>query len=95
MIDITVKAGISPSVVDGLDSPRPKPLLQAAIFRFRENQRVRKQSPTPASALEILYRATPPAVLLSDRIVMMTNGPRDRISMSESKEYNHYRHVNK
>ncbi|MEA3304038.1 MAG: ABC transporter ATP-binding protein [Pseudomonadota bacterium] len=47
------------------------------------------------------------AVLLSDRIVMMTNGPaatigeilnidlprpRDRVSMSESEEYNHYRH---
>jgi len=47
------------------------------------------------------------AVLLSDRIVMMTNGPaatigeilnvnlprpRERVSMSESEEYNHYRH---
>lgn len=47
------------------------------------------------------------AVLLSDRIVMMTNGPaatigeilevnlprpRDRVAMSESPEYNHYRH---
>ena len=47
------------------------------------------------------------AVLLSDRIVMMTNGPaatigeildislprpRDRVVMSESAEYNHYRH---
>ncbi len=47
------------------------------------------------------------AVLLSDRIVMMTNGPaatigeilevnlprpRERVSVSESAEYNHYRH---
>jgi len=47
------------------------------------------------------------AVLLSDRIVMMTNGPaatvgeilevnlpqpRDRIKVSESKQYNHCRH---
>lgn len=47
------------------------------------------------------------AVLLSDRIVMMTNGPaatigeileidlprpRDRVDMSESEAYNHYRH---
>ena len=47
------------------------------------------------------------AVLLSDRIVMMTNGPaatigeilkvdlprpRDRVAMSESEAYNHYRH---
>lgn len=48
------------------------------------------------------------AVLLSDRIVMMTNGPaasigevldvnlprpRDRVEMAESEEYNHYRHA--
>lgn len=47
------------------------------------------------------------AVLLSDRIVMMSNGPaasigdileiklprpRERVAMSESEEYNHYRH---
>ena len=47
------------------------------------------------------------AVLLSDRIVMMTNGPaaqigeileiklprpRNRVEMSDNAEYNHYRH---
>ena len=47
------------------------------------------------------------AVLLSDRIVMMTNGPsatigeilevdlprpRDRIALADNKQYNHYRH---
>jgi len=47
------------------------------------------------------------AVLLSDRIVMMTNGPeatvgevlkvglerpRNRVELADNKEYNHYRH---
>lgn len=52
LIDIAVKTGISAYVVDGLDSRRLKPLLQVAISRFRENQRVLEKLSKAESALE-------------------------------------------
>ncbi|MEN8212781.1 MAG: ANTAR domain-containing protein [Pseudomonadota bacterium] len=52
LIDIAVKVGISAYVVDGMDSRRLKPVLQVAISRFRENQRVLEKLSRAESALE-------------------------------------------
>jgi len=52
LIDIAVKAGISAYVVDGLDSRRLKPVLQVAISRFRESQRMLQKLSKAESALK-------------------------------------------
>ncbi|MGH8517385.1 MAG: ANTAR domain-containing response regulator [Panacagrimonas sp.] len=38
-----VKAGVSAYVVDGLTAPRLKPILDVAIARFREHQKLREE----------------------------------------------------
>ncbi|MEA3304041.1 MAG: ANTAR domain-containing protein [Pseudomonadota bacterium] len=52
LIDLAVKSGISAYVVDGLDSRRLKPVLQVAVSRFRENQRILEKLSRAESALE-------------------------------------------
>jgi len=80
--------------------------LDALTRAHLQDEVMRIQSELNSTVLMITHDVDE-AVLLSDRIVMMTNGPqakigeilevklprpRDRIEMADNAEYNHYRH---